>query len=170
MAGQPVLNLDTFDDRTTVIVNGVHYRLWTIDILPPLDNHRVRRFLKRNDELAQKEELSDADIDELAGPAIEVPLEDGDPPGTNGATTKTVRRGGLFEKCVRIILDAPDEIQQALNDKQRAEIIRAFQMPSPELLLLTKLLAAANAPSPTGATSPPDSAGSTTAPADPSTS
>jgi hypothetical protein len=138
MAGQTVLNLDTLTDRPVVIIGGQEYRLWSIDLLPPLDNHRVRKLLRRNDELALKEDLTDEEATEL---------------------------DRLFDAIVRIVLDAPAEIHEQLTNKQRAEIIRTFQMPSLDLLM--KVLAAAQATPatglpPTGETSPGDSPATTT--------
>ena len=137
MASQPVLDLDTLTDRPTVRIARKDYRLWSIDMLPPLDNHRVRKLLRRNDELALKDDLTDKEEKELKV---------------------------LFAAVAEIVLDAPAAVHKKLTDKQRAEIIRTFQMPSLDLLM--KLLAAAQPPAatdaqPTGATSPPDSVGST---------
>lgn len=139
MAGQTVLDLDTLADRPVVLINKQEYRLWSIDLLPPIENHRVRKLLKRNDELAQKDDLSRAEEAELSK---------------------------IFDEIARTVLDAPAAIHKKLTDKQRAEIIRSFLMPSLDILM--KLLAAATPPAastetPTGATLPPDSAGSTKA-------
>lgn len=137
MAGQTVLNLDTLADRPVVVIGTKEYRLWSIDILPPLDNHRVRKLLKRNDELAYK---------------------DGDLTRAEEAELKK-----LYDEIVRIVLDAPDAVHKKLKDKQRADIIRTFLLPSLDLLM--KVLAAAQGTSettsPTGATSSQESAGST---------
>lgn len=135
MAGQTVLDLDTLADRPVVLINKKEYRLWSIDLLPPIENHRVRKLLKRNDELAAKDDLTLAEVKELQK---------------------------IFDEITRTVLDAPLAIHKKLNDKQRAEIIRVFLMPSLDILM--KLLAAATPPTgetPTGATSSPDSAGST---------
>lgn len=139
MATQPhVLDLDTFDDRPRVRIGKKEYRLWTIDLLPPIDNHRIRKLLKRNDELALQEDLSAADTKEL--------------------------KAIYYEVC-RTVVDAPDAIHKKLTDKQRSEIIRTFQEPLIELLM--KMLAAAptetteSALPPTGEKPPVDSAGST---------
>lgn len=137
MAGQTVLDLDTLIDRPVVVLGKKEYRLWTVDLLPPLDNHRVRKLLKRNDELALKDgELTKAEEKELAA---------------------------IFGEIVRIVLDAPDGVHKKLTDKQRAEIIRVFQMPSLDLLM--KVLAAAQATpgasQTTGSPSPTASPGTT---------
>lgn len=138
MAGQTVLDLDTLIDRPVVVIDQKEYRLWTSDLLPPLDNHRVRKLLKRNDELALKEELTKAEEKELST---------------------------IFGEIVRIVLDAPEAVQKKLVDKQRAEIIRTFQMPSLDLLM--KVLAAAQATQgtsqTTGSPSPTASPGTTQA-------
>lgn len=147
MAGQPVLNLDSLIDRPVVIIGGAEYRLWTIDLLPPLDNYRVRRLIARGDALAMKEDLTPAEQDELAGSEVDVLTATG---------TVKQRRGGVMDAIVRIVLDAPADVHEKLTDKHRSEIIRTFQMPSLDLLM--KLLAAANpagGPSTTGETSPP---------------
>jgi hypothetical protein len=135
---QPVLDLDTLADRPTVIFGKKEYRLWSSDLLPPLDNHRVRKLIRRIDEIALKDgELTKAEENELKK---------------------------LFDEVTRVVLDAPDAVHKKLTDKHRAEIIRTFQMPSLDLLL--KVLAAAQAQGataapPTGETSPLGSAGST---------
>lgn len=139
MANTPVLDLDTIADRPTVVIRGKSYRLWSIDLLPPLDNHRVRKLLKRNNELAQKDELTKAEEKELKA---------------------------IFDEITRIVLEAPDAVHAKLTDKQRAEIINVFQLPSLDLLVkFGEMLAAANptttaAPT-SGSPSPTDSPAST---------
>jgi hypothetical protein len=131
-----VLDLDTLTDRPVVRINQKDYRLWSIDLLPPIENHRIRKLMKRNDEHATKDDQTKAEEAEL----------------------KTI-----FDQITRVVLDAPDAIHKKLTDKQRAEVIRTFQMPS--LDLLTKVLAAAmqgQAAAPTGETSPGGSPASTT--------
>lgn len=140
MASQPVLDLDKLDDFPTIRINKKDYRIWSIDRLPPLDNHRVRKLLKRNDELARKDEITAKEEAELKK---------------------------LFDEIARKVLDAPEAIHKKLTDKQRADIINVFQTPSLELFLkLGEMLAAANqttatADSTSGSSSPTDSPGST---------
>lgn len=141
MASQPVLDLDTLADRPTVRINGKDYRLWSVDLLPPLDNHKVRKLLKRNEVLARQDDLTKAEEKELEK---------------------------ILDEICRIVLDAPEAVQKKLTAKQRAEIIQAFHLPS--LQLLIKMLAAADAAVPdnpdasrTGERSPDESAGSTQA-------
>jgi hypothetical protein len=163
MAGQTVLNLDTLIDRPVVIISGEEYRLWSTDILPPLDNHRVQRLIKRVDAISLKEEPTDAELEELAGPVVK---KNGKP--QTDADGNEIRRSelGLFSKITRIVLDAPDDIHKALTDKQRAEIIRTFLTPPQLLEVFAKVLAAAQATPtavpPTGETSPGGSPGTTT--------
>ncbi len=167
MAQQTVLNLDRLTDRPVVVINGAEHRLYTVDLLPPLENYRLRKMLKRIEELSTKEDLTDAEIDELAGPESDETEE------VDGETVK-VRRGGLLDKATRIILKAPLDVHQKLRDHQRVEIIQLFPVPS----LILKYTAAATEkaaeaetePIPTGSTSAPESPASIPEKAAPSAS
>lgn len=145
MATQSVLDLDRLVDRPTVRINKKEYRLFTIDLLPPIENYQVRKLLKRNDELALKDELSKAEEQELKG---------------------------LLDKIARIVLDAPDAIHKKLTDRQRVEIVQLFPVPSLILKYAapTATEQAATGAIPTGATSSPASAASIPEPATPSVS
>ena len=137
MASTPVLDLDTLADKPTVRISGKLYRLWSIDTLPPLENHRVRKMLRRIDELSLKDDLTAKEDKELTS---------------------------LFDDVTRVVIDAPEAVHKKLKPKQQADIIQSFLMPS--LHLIQGMLAAANSPtqtaeSPTGASSPLGSAGST---------
>ncbi len=139
MASTPVLDLDTLIDRPTVKIGARVYRLYTIDLLPPLDNYKVRKLIRRGDELSLKDDLTKTEEKEL---------------------------GSILDDVVRLVLDAPDAIHKKLTDRQRVEIFQTFHVPSLEAM--RKALAAAFdlmpgpvAATPTGATSPPDSPAST---------
>lgn len=173
MANQPVLNLDRLADRPVVIIGGEEYRLYTTDLLPPLDHYRVRKLIKRIDEItlqadgSPRFDLTEAEEDELAGREVTEPAADGAPSGrksrTPRAAVRMVRRGGLLDQAVRIVLDAPDAIHTRLDDRQRVEVLATFHMPS--WLLRDAVPAATPAASetaiPTGETSPADSVAST---------
>lgn len=153
-----VLDLDTLANRPTVIIGGHEYRLFTVDLLPPLDNYRLRKLVKRGDELSLKDDLTEAELDELAGPVVKD--DDGTPKTTPEG--EKLRRGGLLDKIARIVIEAPIEVHEKLTDRQRVEIYQTFQVPSLHALLkLLPATAIPTEPTATGATSPPDSVAST---------
>jgi hypothetical protein len=89
----PILNLDSLVDRPTVVINDKEYWLLTLDILPPLDAHRLQFMTQRVAELlGQATPLSEDEEREL----------------------KT-----LPDRMCRMVLDAPDDVHQALTDPKR---------------------------------------------------
>lgn len=167
MANQTVLNLDRLTDRPVVVIDGAEHRLYTIDLLPPLENYRLRKMLNRIEELSKQDDLSDAEKDELGGPETDE-TEDVD-----GETVK-IRRGGLLDKATRVILKAPLDVHAKLRDHQRVEIIQLFPVPSLILKYTAaateKVAEAASEPNPTGSTSAPESPASIPEKAAPSAS
>lgn len=168
MASKFTLNLDQLVDRPVVIIGADEYRLYTTDLLPPLDNYRVKKLVKRIDEIAlhpdgtTRLDLSDAELDELAGPVVK---KNGKP--VKDADGHEVRRGGLLDKAVRIVLEAPADIHERITDRQRVEILSTFYMPSWLLPTVATASEAATTTSPTGETSPAGSPASIQAAATP---
>jgi len=101
-AQRQILNLDSLVDRPVVLIDGKEYELVTHDTLTPLDAHRVTSMHKRIGVILGKSEQSDLTADE------EKELET------------------LPARICRVVLEAPDDIQAALTDKQRTMIIDVF--------------------------------------------
>lgn len=119
----PVLNLDSLVDRPTVVINGRHYWMVNIDMLPPLDLHRLIAMQKQIDGLIAKSERGE-------------PLEESD----------QTRLSVLPDEICRMVLEAPDDVHLALDDRKRMLIAKTALQPS--------FLMALQAPPSTGETTP----------------
>lgn len=95
-ASLPVLDLDSLVDRPVVVLNGQEYWLVTADILPPLKGHQLVRGIKRINVLAEKDVLTEDESAELAL---------------------------LPDTLCRLILMAPEETHQGLDDYKRCLIL-----------------------------------------------
>lgn len=88
----PILDLDSLVDRPTVVIGGNEYWLITLDIMPPLDTHRLQRGMQRVAALLSQAELTDDEQKEL-----EV----------------------LPDTLCRLVLDAPDSVHKPLSNRTR---------------------------------------------------
>lgn len=131
---KPILDLDTLTDRLTIILNGKEHWLITPDIMPVLDNRRFLKSAQRQDELASKDDLTAEEQEELA----RIPRE-----------------------LCRLVLDAPDDVLEAMTDRQRMLVIAtAYSTFRNGLQMMAPAPAAperpsVTAPNPTGVSSSP---------------
>jgi len=94
-----ILNLDSLIDRPTVKVHGQEFWLVTLDIMPPLDAHRLQRASERVTELRGKPALTEDEERELAT------LPD--------------------RMCRMVMPEAPDTVHASLIDPVRMLIVEA---------------------------------------------
>lgn len=92
MAGQQILNLDSLVDRPTIIIGEKEYWLLTLDILPPLDAHRLQRWGERVTALMDKPVLTADEEAELKQ---------------------------LPDRMCRMVLEAPEDVLATLSDRVR---------------------------------------------------
>lgn len=130
----PILNLDSLVDRQTVRIDAQEYELLTVDLLPPLDAHRLSRCANRIGVLMAQADLTEAE---------EAELDD------------------LPKRMCRLLLVAPDEVQQRLTQRHRMAIVATFLTPPQP----TRPLGSDALPAPpsTGVNGSPASSGSTAA-------
>lgn len=135
MAPSPIkiLDLASLVDRPVVVIDGHEYELFTFDLLPAMDASRIRRWSACLDALALLPEPTEADEQE----AID-----------------------LSDRICRVVLDAPGDIHEKLTQRQRSKIFEAFLL-APAVVIAQR--EAIQHQSPTGASSPPASPGSTEA-------
>lgn len=88
----PILDLDSLVDRPTVVIGGKEYWLITLDIMPPLDTHRLQRGMQRVAALLAQADLSADDEKELET---------------------------LPDRLCRMVLDAPDDVHLGLSNRTR---------------------------------------------------
>lgn len=99
MAKEPLLSLDTLVEHETIKINGKPYDLANLGELTIVDTHRLSKKHARVDELREKADLSESDVEEF-------------------------RRE--LDWMVRLILRAPAEVVDQLGDQHKLRIIRAF--------------------------------------------
>lgn len=129
----PILDLDTFADRPTVLIDGTEYELLTHSLLSPLDGHRMSTAYARISELMEKAALTPEEEHELEA---------------------------LPDRMCRMVLEAPEEVHVKLTKKQRMAILSTFSTVLPRARLESTVIQGP-ALHPTGASSAPDSPGST---------
>lgn len=130
--GTRILALDSLVNRQTVVLpDGREFELLDLARMPPLKNHEFRALAMRADALADKTELTDDERAELEA---------------------------IPARMCRLVLRAPGDVIDALDDYDRMAIIALFMTPAAQ-----RIQAATPEPSPTGAISSPASAGSTAA-------
>ncbi len=95
----PLLTLDSLTDRPVIVIKGQEYLLITNALLPPLDAHRVQRMSLRIEALMQQETLTTEEEQEL---------------------------DTIPDKMCRVVLEAPDDVQAGLTNRQRMDIIGTF--------------------------------------------
>ncbi|MGE3175921.1 MAG: hypothetical protein AB7O32_00510 [Vicinamibacterales bacterium] len=96
---KPLFDLDTVTPRACITVNGQPYDLLTIDQVSIAAFHQLQRLCPRYDALMQKPDLDDDESLELSG---------------------------LLIRIVRLVLEAPEDVQARLTDNQRLQIVLAF--------------------------------------------
>jgi hypothetical protein len=131
--GNPILDLDALVSGASIRIAGTDYPLVTPTRLPPLDGHRFGRYASRIDDLSTKTDLTEAEETELAA---------------------------LPDRMCRLVLRAPSEVHQALDDVQRMAIVEAFMTVPPTARTVGATTASPGHPS-TGASPSPGSAVST---------
>lgn len=89
---KPILNLDSLIDRPVITLGEKEYWLLTPDILPPLQRHQFARDSARADALADKQDLTEEERQELAA---------------------------IPNTLCRLVLDAPEDVHAGLSDAQR---------------------------------------------------
>jgi hypothetical protein len=138
-----ILDLDDLTDQPMVVIDAKRYPLRAIGQLTPLEVHRHVRMGRRLDDLSTRPDLTpdeEAELERLPG------------------------------QICRSILEAPDDVHAGLKDWQRMKIIGVFMQLSMPSRPNVESLSAAVVQTPTsmlalpiGATSSPDSPGSTEA-------
>lgn len=128
MASTPVLDLDNLTPHASVRVGGQLIPMRPVEMMPPIERHRLFKIGRRIHALEAKAEHEELTPDE------EAELE-----------------AAPVQMC-KMILHGDDAQLAALTDDQRVEIVAAFLYPS---RMQAPAETETPAPNPTGATSPP---------------